>query len=87
MPTTSPIGRQTPRVDGPLKVSGNAQYASDFHFPGLLYGMPVEATEEDFIKQNDVQLKRALDLLHEKIGYKRPAAAPAQVSRRPAAHH
>src|SRR2546425_1522410 len=50
MPTTqeisaiSPIGRDTRRVDGPLKVTGQAQYASDFHFPGLLYGVPVEAT-------------------------------------------
>jgi xanthine dehydrogenase YagR molybdenum-binding subunit len=42
--TTSPIGRKTPRVDGPLKVSGMAQYASDFHFPGMLYAVPVEAT-------------------------------------------
>ena len=31
---TSPIGRDTPRVDGPLKVTGQAQYTSDFHFPG-----------------------------------------------------
>src|SRR3954468_11624278 len=50
MPTTqdnaaaSPIGRDTRRVDGPLKVTGKAQYASDFHFPGLLYAVPVEAT-------------------------------------------
>src|SRR5438132_10364122 len=43
-PAASPIGRSTPRVDGPVKVSGRAQYASDFHFPGLLYGVPVEAT-------------------------------------------
>src|SRR3954468_2029498 len=43
-PTKSPIGRDTPRVDGPLKVTAAAQYASDFHFPGLLYGVPVEAT-------------------------------------------
>ncbi|MEY2543580.1 MAG: xanthine dehydrogenase YagR molybdenum-binding subunit [Verrucomicrobiota bacterium] len=42
--TTSPIGRKTPRVDGPLKVSGKAMYASDFHFPGMLYAVPVEAT-------------------------------------------
>ncbi len=42
--TTSPIGRKTPRVDGPLKVSGTAQYASDFHFPGMLYAVPVGAT-------------------------------------------
>ncbi|MGH9967265.1 MAG: xanthine dehydrogenase family protein molybdopterin-binding subunit, partial [Pyrinomonadaceae bacterium] len=44
IPTTSPIGRSTPRVDGPHKVSGMAQYTSDFHFPGMLYAVPVEAT-------------------------------------------
>src|SRR5437879_7031410 len=41
---TSAIGQRTPRVDSPLKVSGTAQYASDFHFPGMLYAVPVEAT-------------------------------------------
>jgi len=44
IPATSPIGRDTRRVDGPQKVSGKAQYTSDFHFPGLLYAVPVEAT-------------------------------------------
>jgi xanthine dehydrogenase YagR molybdenum-binding subunit len=44
IPTSSLIGRSTPRVDGPQKVSGTAQYASDFHFPGMLYAVPVEAT-------------------------------------------
>jgi xanthine dehydrogenase YagR molybdenum-binding subunit len=50
MPTTQettsvpPVGRDTPRVDGPRKVSGIAQYTSDFHFPGMLYAVPVEAT-------------------------------------------
>ncbi|HKQ48019.1 MAG TPA: xanthine dehydrogenase family protein molybdopterin-binding subunit [Phycisphaerae bacterium] len=43
-PTASPIGRSAPRVDGPLKVSGVAQYTSDFNFPGQLYAVPVEAT-------------------------------------------
>jgi xanthine dehydrogenase YagR molybdenum-binding subunit len=38
------IGVATPRIDGPLKVSGSAMYASDHHFPGLLYGWPVCAT-------------------------------------------
>src|SRR5919106_5973839 len=38
------IGKPQPRIDGPLKVSGAASYASDFHFPGLLYAVPVEAT-------------------------------------------
>jgi xanthine dehydrogenase YagR molybdenum-binding subunit len=42
--STSPIGRNTPRVDGPLKVTGLAQYTSDFNFPGQLYAVPVEAT-------------------------------------------
>ena len=41
---TSPIGRRTPRVDGPQKVSGTAKYTSDFNFPGQLYAVPVEAT-------------------------------------------
>src|ERR1700734_3135089 len=41
---TSPIGRDTVRVDGPQKVTGAAQYTSDFHFPGMLYAVPVGAT-------------------------------------------
>jgi len=40
----SVIGKAQPRIDGPVKVSGVAQYASDFHFPGMLYAVPVEAT-------------------------------------------
>ena len=47
MPTqqqTSPIGRDTIRIDGPKKVTGLAQYTSDFHFPGMLYAVPVGAT-------------------------------------------
>src|ERR1041385_840122 len=40
----SPIGRDTQRVDGALKVTGLARYTSDFNFPGMLYGVPVEAT-------------------------------------------
>jgi xanthine dehydrogenase YagR molybdenum-binding subunit len=38
------IGKSTVRVDGPLKVSGKAVYSSDFHFPGMLYAVPVGAT-------------------------------------------
>src|SRR5215813_8399626 len=44
IPAKSPIGRDTPRVDGPLKVTGKAQYTADFHFPGMLYAVPVGAT-------------------------------------------
>ena len=35
------------RVDGPLKVSGQAQYTSDFHFPGMLYAVPVESDDRE----------------------------------------
>lgn len=38
------IGVSTRRVDGPLKVTGSAMYASDHHFPDLLYAWPVCAT-------------------------------------------
>ncbi|MEW4570041.1 xanthine dehydrogenase family protein molybdopterin-binding subunit [Tautonia sp. JC769] len=41
---SSPIGRATPRIDGPLKVTGSAKYSSDFNFPGQLYAVPVGAT-------------------------------------------
>lgn len=44
LPTVSPVGRDTPRIDGPRKVSGQAQYTADFHFPGMLYAVPVGAT-------------------------------------------
>src|SRR5499426_2082994 len=44
IPANSPIGRDTPRVDGSLKVTGKAQYTADFHFPGMLYAVPVPAT-------------------------------------------
>lgn len=47
MPTqqqASPIGRDTVRVDGPKKVTGLAQYTTDFQFPGMLYAVPVGAT-------------------------------------------
>jgi len=38
------VGKPQPRIDGPLKVSGRAMYATDHYFPGLLYAVPVEAT-------------------------------------------
>ncbi|MFL6547625.1 MAG: xanthine dehydrogenase family protein molybdopterin-binding subunit [Povalibacter sp.] len=38
------IGVATPRIDGALKVSGIASYASDHHFEGLLHAIPVCAT-------------------------------------------
>jgi xanthine dehydrogenase YagR molybdenum-binding subunit len=38
------IGAAVPRVDGPLKTMGNAQYASDYSFPGMVYAVPVTST-------------------------------------------
>ena len=38
------IGRARPRIDGPLKVTGTAYYASDHNLPGMLYAVPVGAT-------------------------------------------
>lgn len=38
------VGVATPRVDGPLKTTGSATYASDHHFPGLVYAWPTTAT-------------------------------------------
>jgi len=43
-PVVSPIGRDTVRFEGARKVTGVAQYTSDFHFPGMLYAVPVGAT-------------------------------------------
>jgi len=40
----SVIGKPQIRIDGPFKVSGTAMYATDHNFPGMLYGVPVEAT-------------------------------------------
>src|ERR1700749_1743098 len=41
---SSIIGKTTPRIDGPLKKSGTAQYAADFHFEGMAHAMPVVAS-------------------------------------------
>lgn len=42
--SNSPVGREMKRIDGPLKVTGNATYTSDHNFPGMLYAVPVGAT-------------------------------------------
>ena len=43
-PPSAIIGADVPRIDGPLKTTGNARYASDYNFPGLVYAVPVRAT-------------------------------------------
>lgn len=42
--TTNVVGKAQARIDGPLKVSGRAMYASDHHFPGMLFAVPVGST-------------------------------------------
>ena len=47
MPATEPskiIGASLPRIDGPLKTTGTAKYASDFNLPGQAYAVPVTST-------------------------------------------
>ncbi|TRX74221.1 xanthine dehydrogenase family protein molybdopterin-binding subunit [Pseudomonas mangiferae] len=41
---TAHIGKPLDRVDGPLKVTGQAQYAGEFAVPGLTYGVAVNST-------------------------------------------
>lgn len=38
------IGKPTPRIDGPLKTTGTADYSADFHFDRMAHAMPVCAT-------------------------------------------
>jgi len=42
-PPSAIIGAALPRIDGPLKTTGTARYASDYNFPGLVYAVPVRA--------------------------------------------
>jgi xanthine dehydrogenase YagR molybdenum-binding subunit len=42
-PPSAVIGAMVPRIDGPLKTTGRARYASDYNFPGLVYAVPVRA--------------------------------------------
>src|SRR5665213_3390864 len=38
------IGASVPRIDGPLKTTGAAQYAADYHFDHLAHAVPVQST-------------------------------------------
>jgi xanthine dehydrogenase YagR molybdenum-binding subunit len=40
----SPLGQPLDRVDGPLKVTGQARYAAEFALPGLLHGSVVNSS-------------------------------------------
>jgi xanthine dehydrogenase YagR molybdenum-binding subunit len=41
---TAVIGSDLPRIDGPLKTTGSAQYAADYHFPNMVHAVPVTST-------------------------------------------
>ena len=43
-PPSAIIGASLSRVDAPLKTTGTAMYASDYHFPRLAYAVPVGST-------------------------------------------
>ena len=43
-PPSAIIGASLPRIDGPLKTSGTAAYASDYNFPRMVYAVPVCST-------------------------------------------
>jgi xanthine dehydrogenase YagR molybdenum-binding subunit len=43
-PPSAIIGASLPRIDGPLKTTGSAMYASDYNFPRMVYAVPVCAT-------------------------------------------
>jgi xanthine dehydrogenase YagR molybdenum-binding subunit len=43
-PPSAIIGAALPRIDGPLKTTGRARYASDHNFPNMVYAVPVCAT-------------------------------------------
>jgi xanthine dehydrogenase YagR molybdenum-binding subunit len=38
------IGKATPRIDGPLKTTGAAEYTADFHFDRMVHAVPVSST-------------------------------------------
>ena len=38
------IGAAVPRIDGPVKTTGTAQYAVDHNFPGLVHAVAVQST-------------------------------------------
>ena len=43
-PREQQVGKPVSRVDGPLKVTGQAKYAAEFSVPGLLHGVVVSST-------------------------------------------
>src|SRR5271168_4553148 len=38
------IGAAVPRIDGPLKTTGSAQYSADYHFANMAHAVAVQST-------------------------------------------
>jgi xanthine dehydrogenase YagR molybdenum-binding subunit len=69
--TDSIIGTATPRIDGPLKTTGAAEYAADFHFDRMVHAVPViSSIASGRIRQLDTsaaeQMSGVLLVLHHK---------------------
>ena len=75
--SSKPIGQPISRVDGRLKVTGQAKYAGEFNTPGLTYGMVVSSTNaKGRIKSIDASAALALPgVLHVFTHENRPSTA------------
>src|SRR5260370_20647485 len=67
--TSAVIGASLSRIDGPLKATGSANYAADYHFPHPAYAVPVCPTiAHGTIKSLDTspaeKMPRVLLVLH-----------------------
>ncbi len=80
------VGAPLPRVDGPLKVTGSARYAAEFHPEGLAYAATHDSTvPAGRIVAIDIEAaKRALGVLlvlthlnADRLPYQAPAERPA----------
>jgi len=60
-PPSAIIGTPLSRIDGPLKTTGTAKYTSDYHFPRMVYAVPVCATiAKGSLRSLDANAARAM---------------------------
>ena len=78
------IGASLSRIDGPRKTTGTARYAADYHFPRMVYAVPVCSTiASGTIRSLDCSAAEKMPgvllvLHHGNIGPLFRMAAPAQ---------
>jgi len=60
-PSFQVIGKSLPRVDGPLKVTGQARYAGDMSLPGMLHGRLLRSPHAH-ARIVDIDISRAVAL-------------------------